>query len=144
MELQPAGGTLYSATVYIPQHFTDTPVDWAAAVWAEDTIGQGGQSAAGTVTVDAQPQFDEPPVVSNPTVEPRNLPAAGGPVTIEADAYDLRGISEAYAVVTLAGGGSTTVPMEGISSSRFRGVFNAPANAGSAAQQSSARDQCAG
>lgn len=135
VELQPAGGTLYSATVDIPQNFTDNPIDWAAAVTAEDTTAQVGQSAAGEVTVDAQPQFDEPPVVSNTSVDPRNLPAAGGPVTIEADASDLRGISEAYAVVTLSGGGSTTVPMEGISSSRFRGVFNAPANTGPTPQQ---------
>lgn len=43
-------------------------------------------------------------------------------------AWDLRGISEAYASITGPAGEFYNVPLEAASADRFNGVFNAPAN----------------
>jgi hypothetical protein len=120
VELVQAGGSTYSGSV---------------TVNATDTNGATGTLVLSEIQVGPEPQFDEPPIVANPTVEPRDLPAAGGTVTIEADASDLRGITEAFATVVQPDGTSVVVPMEGISSSRFAGTFTAPANSGTTAQQ---------
>jgi hypothetical protein len=50
------------------------------------------------------------PYVTNLVVEPRELPASGGVVTIRAGASDNRGISEVYATVTLPDGSIAAVP----------------------------------
>lgn len=135
VQLIQSGGTTYSGSLDVPPNFTDSMVTYSVSVQASDTNGATGTLVIGEIQVDPAPQFDEPPTVSNPSVEPRDLPAAGGAVTIEADASDLRGISEAFATVGLPDGTSTVVPMEAISSSRFSGTFTAPANTGATAQQ---------
>ena len=56
-------------------------------------------------------------------------------MTLGVSAYDLRGISEAYATIALAGGATTTVPLEPVSASRFEGVFIAPPNTRNVAVQ---------
>jgi hypothetical protein len=124
--------TSYSATLSIAANPSDQPVSHTIAVHAWD--GNSGETIAwlGEVQVDATPQFDELPIVSDPSVDPRELPAAGGTVTIQATATDTRGISEVLAVVASPGGGSTVVYLEAISSSRFEVTFTAPANTGAA------------
>ena len=66
----------------------------------------------------------------DPSVTPTSLPKSGGPVNLAVSAWDLRGISEAYASIAGPAGASYNVPLEPISADRFTGVFNAPANTG--------------
>ncbi len=131
VELLPTGsGDTYSATLDIPANFTDESVPYTVLITAEDKTGRSWVEGAGGPEVAAQPQFDEPPAVSDPSVTPLSLPAAGGPVTIAATATDDQSISEVYAAITLPGGGFATVTLDAISSTRFEGVYTAPANAG--------------
>jgi hypothetical protein len=134
-EMLPTGPTSFSTSVQIPANYRDETFDYTFVVQAVDTNGVQSEAPAGEIQLDAQPQFDERPAVSDPSVSPRSLPAGGGPVTIEATATDNRSISEVYAVVTLPGGGTATVPLEPISFSRFSGVFNAPASTHATAEQ---------
>jgi hypothetical protein len=129
------GGTFFSGGIDIPQNFLDQQISYQVEVGAVDGNGLSSTEPAGEIQVEAQPQFDEAPFVFDPTLEPAELTSAGGAVTIEASASDDRSISEVYAVVTAPGGATTHVQMEGISSSRFQGVFNAPANASASAVQ---------
>ena len=133
--IHPSGVITYSGSAVIGPNHTDTPVSYGVVVQATDTNGATDSAEAGEITIDAQPQFDEPPTVADPAVDPRELGSAGGPVTIAVSAYDLRGISEAYATITPAAGQTTQVPLEPISSSRFQGVLDVPANTGTAAAQ---------
>lgn len=136
VRLLPTGVTTYSAAYVIPANYTDFSVGHAVSVQATDLGGAVESAEAGDVQVDAQPQFDELPEVWDPSVSPRALPSAGGPVTVQASAFDTRSISEVYAVATPAGGGAPIhVPLEGIGSSRYEGTFTAPPNAGSTAVQ---------
>lgn len=102
---------------------------------ASDTNGALTIELIGDVQVAAQPQFDEAPAVSDPSVEPRELPASGGTVTIGVSASDNRGISSVEAAIVLPDGGSVAVPLEPISSSRFEATFTAPVNSGTTPQQ---------
>lgn len=130
-----AGGDSFSGLFYAPPNYTDSPVSYYVTVEATDGNGGFDTEIAGEIQVDAQPQFDEAPIASDPLVSPRELPAAGGTVTISAAASDNRGISEVYATITLPGGGSTQVPLEPISSSRYEGVYVVPPNGTGAAHQ---------
>ena len=56
-------------------------------------------------------------------------------MTIGVSAFDTRAIAEVYPTVALPGGGTANVPLQGVSSSRYEGVFTAPANAGTVAMQ---------
>jgi hypothetical protein len=133
--LAPTGGDAYSASVSVGPNFTDSPVSHTVTVVATDASGLTSSEGIGEIAVDGQPQFDEAPVVSDPAVEPRELSAAGGTVTIGVTAFDNRGIVEALAVVALPGGGVAVVTLEPISSSRFEGTFAVPPNAGTTPRQ---------
>ena len=74
------------------------------------------------------PPFDETPIVWDPSVTPTSLPTGGGAVTLAVSAWDLRGISEAYASISGPAGAAYNVPLEPIGADRFAGVFQAPAN----------------
>jgi hypothetical protein len=128
------GPTTYSGTVQIGPNYSEEPLSHLVEVQLTDTNGALTFEIVGDVNVDAQPQFDEPPIVSDPSVEPRELPAAGGPVTFRVSAWDLRGITYAYARVTDPNGGLTDVELIPISSSQFEGTFDAPGNTTSTAQ----------
>ncbi len=135
VQLIQSGPQTYSGTLTVGPNFTDSPVSYGIEVQATDTNGATDTQLIGSVDVDAQPQFDEAPIASDPTVEPRELPAAGGTVTISAAASDNRGISEVYANVVLPDGSSASVPLEGNASSRYEGTYRVPANTGTTAQQ---------
>ncbi len=122
----------YSGTVVIPANFTDSQVSHTVEVSAADSLGAGALEIMGNIDVDAQPQFDERPAVSDPEVTPTALPAEGGLVTIAATATDNRSVSEVFAVVTDPAGGETTATMDPVSATRFQGTWTAPANSGSA------------
>jgi hypothetical protein len=127
--VSPAGVVTYAAQYDVPPNYTDSPVGYGVEIQATDTNGAFVTELAGEVQVDAQPQFDEAPYLSDWSVTPEELPAAGGPVTIKTSASDNRGISYAYALVTPnSGGPGTEVPLEPVSSNQFEGVFDVPVN----------------
>jgi hypothetical protein len=128
-------GQTYSGSLTIPANFTDSPMNYSITVQAIDLGGNSTWESGGGITVDAAPQFDERPIVSDPTVAPRDLPSGGGTSTIRVTATDDRSISEVYATVTRPDGSTTNVPLEGVSSTEFEGVFAAPANTGTTAAQ---------
>jgi len=119
----------YFGTLEVPANYSDSPMSYGIEVQVYDTLNNYNAGSIGEVQVEGQPQFDEAPYVSEPTVWPQFLPAEGGTVTISADASDNRSISAVYATVsTLAG--STEVPLQPVSSSHFESSFEVPANAG--------------
>lgn len=129
-----ATSTTYSGNFEVPPNYSDQSLTYYVTVMVYDTNGGFDYTEVGQVTVDAQPQFNEAPVLSDPFVGPRELTAAGGPVTLRVSAYDTGGITDAYARVTAPDGGTTDVTLVPISASEFEGVFDAPANLTGAAQ----------
>lgn len=135
IQLFEGGGNVYYGTLEVPTNFSEFPASYMVEIQVYDTANNYNATTIGDVQVEAAPQFDEAPYVTNAELNPSFLPSAGGPVTISADAGDNRGISEVLALVTFPGGGSEVIPMGGISSSRFEGTFNAPSNAGPPADE---------
>ncbi|HEV7482949.1 MAG TPA: hypothetical protein VGO13_07610 [Solirubrobacterales bacterium] len=133
--INPAGVTTYSGTLNLPPNYTDAPLSYGIEIQATDTNGALATAFAGEIEVAEQPQFDEAPFVSNPTVTPRQLTALGGPVKIRATATDNRSISFVHANVTMPGGGTTQIDMEPVNASEFEGVFDVPGNADASAKQ---------
>ena len=124
------GGNSYGGSFNVPPNLTDAPVSYFVNITATDTNGAFDTETAGAVQVDAQPPFDEAPVVGAITVEPRNLPSGGGAVTIRAGATDNLSVVSVKAVITAPGSATTEVELQPVSASEFEGVFHAPANGG--------------
>jgi hypothetical protein len=120
----------YFGTLEVPANFSEEAVSYGVEIQAYDTNGAYVATLIGGVDVEAAPQFDEFPYVTEPTLTPPFLPSSGGTVTIGAEASDNRSISTVYALIALPGGGNTEVPLQPISFSRFEGTFAVPANPG--------------
>jgi hypothetical protein len=120
----------YFGTLEVPPNFSEFEVSYGVEIQAWDTNGAFVASLIGGVQVEAAPQFDEAPFVTEPLLTPPFLPATGGTTTISAEAGDNRSISMVFATIALPGGGSTEVPLQPVSSSRYEGAFTAPANPG--------------
>ncbi len=133
IQLIPSGLTSFTGVALIPPNLSDQPLTYGVEVTVTDQNGGFDTEVIGDIQVDAQPQFDEVPAVSDPAVTPRELPSGSGPVTISATATDNRSIASVAATVGLPGGGTTEVPLEAISSSRFEGTYTPPANTGTTA-----------
>jgi len=118
----------YTGTIDIGPNFNEDSVNYQIEVVAIDGTSGTTMEFIGDVEVRGNPPFDEKPIVWDPSVSPTSLPRSGGPVNLAVSAWDLRGISEAYASITGSAGESYNVPLEAISADRFTGVFNAPAN----------------
>jgi hypothetical protein len=117
----------------LPNH-QEGSVDYSVEISVLDTNGAPANTFAGEIQVEGAPQFDEAPYVSEPSLSPTALPAAGGPVKIAISASDNRGLGNIFAIVNFPGGKEKEVPLEAISSSRFVGTFVAPANKGAYVQ----------
>jgi hypothetical protein len=120
----------YFATLEVPPNYSDSPVEYGVEVQTYDSNGAYSASLIGAVQVEAAPQFDESPYVTNAELNPSYLQSEGGTVTISADAGDNRGLAGLFATVALPGGGSVEVPMNPTSSSHFEGTYEVPANSG--------------
>ena len=118
----------YTGTLDLAPNFNEDPVNYQIEVVAIDGTSGTTMEFVGDVEVRGNPPFDEKPIVWDPSVLPTSLPTSGGPVTLAVSAWDLRGISEAYASITGPAGESRTVPLEAIGGDRFTGVFDAPVN----------------
>lgn len=127
-------GDTWTGGVYLPPNYNSFPVQYMVYVSAADGAGESSFESIGDVTVDAPPEFDEAPYVSEPSVSPTLLPSTGGSVKFQATASDNRSISEVFAWATPAGGTATQILMEPISFNRFEGVFSVPANLAPSAQ----------
>ncbi len=125
----------YFGTLEVPPNHSDSAVGYGVEVQVYDTNGAFVASSIGEVQVEAAPQFDEAPIVSDALLTPQFLPAAGGAVTISAEASDNRSVSTVFATIALPGGGSTEVPLQPVSSSHYEGTFAAPPNPGPAAAE---------
>ena len=121
--------------VEVPPNFSTEPVTYSYTVVARDSEGAEGRGFAGEVQVAGAPPFDEAPIVSDPSVVPRDLKSTGGPVKLAVSASDVGGIIDTYADVTRPGGTPTRVTLEAVSATRFEGVFTAPPNAGTGTVQ---------
>jgi hypothetical protein len=121
----------YYGTLEVPPNYSGTEVSYGVEVQAWDTNGAYVASLIGGVQVEATPQFDEAPYVTEPTLTPPFLPATGGTATIGVEAGDNRSISTVFATIALPGGGGTTeVPLLPVGFNRYEGNFTAPANPG--------------
>jgi hypothetical protein len=128
IQLFQGNGTTYFGTLEVPPNYSDLEVGYGVEVQVYDTNGAFVSSLIGGVQVEAAPQFDELPYVSEPLLAPRFLPAAGGAVTISVEASDNHSISTVFATIALPGGGSAEVPLQPVGFNRYEGAFAAPAN----------------
>ena len=131
-----SGGSVLSdwnATFNVPANPNPWDSSFYVQVYAIGTDGSVADTFAGQGTIEAAPAFNEPPVISDPSVTPSRLPHTGGIVTLAVTASDLGGISGAYALVsTGAGSPIHRVSLDAISADRFQGTFAAPASTSNA------------
>lgn len=126
----------YYGTFEAPANFSDGTVSYSVEVQAYDTAGNYNAGTLGEIQVGPAPQFDETPYVSIAELFPQVLPAEGGTVTIAAEAGDDHGLTAIFATITPIGGGSSNeVGLNGVSSNRFEGTFQAPPNPGTSAAE---------
>lgn len=121
---------IYRAEFAAPANYQEWAVSYQTNISAEDTNGAFEYAFAGETEVEAAPQFDEPPYVTEATLTPRNLPHTGGRVTIGADISDTRSVSYAFAIVTTPSEKQIEVPLEPVSWLHYEGHFKAPSNPG--------------
>ncbi len=113
----------YEGSVDIPANASTEAVSHGVELDATDGAGGFALELVGYLEVEAPPQFDERPAVSDPVVTPTELPASGGEVTVAATATDDRSVSEVLFVVD-----GEAVAMDGVGPTRFQGSWTAPAN----------------
>jgi len=119
----------YFGTLETPANYSEGAMSYSVEVQAYDLHNNFNAASIGEVQVEGQPQFDEGPYVSMTEISPQALPAEGGTVTISAEAGDNRSVASVFATIaTLAG--TTEVPLQPVSSSRFEGTYEVPANVG--------------
>jgi centrosomal CEP192-like protein len=124
------GSTDWFGTYQIPPNLSGVPLTYQFTVVARDTDLAEGRGYAGSVVVAAGPPTNEPPVVSEATVTPRDLPSAGGPVKLGFKATSVTEIREVFADVAAPGAAPTRVNFAPVGGDRYEGTFTAPANAG--------------
>jgi Abnormal spindle-like microcephaly-assoc'd, ASPM-SPD-2-Hydin len=131
ISLYQGSGDTYYGTLEAPANYSEGTVSYSVEVQAYDAFNNYNNNFIGEVQVEGQPQFDEAPWISMTELWPQFLPAEGGTVTISAEAGDNRGLSAVYATITPVSGGATAeVGLNGVSSSRFEGSYEVPANTG--------------
>jgi hypothetical protein len=119
----------YFGTLEAPANYSEAAMSYSVEVQAYDLHNNFNAASIGEVQVEGQPQFDEGPYVSMAEITPQTLPAAGGTVTIGAEAGDNRAVASVVATITTLAG-TTEVPLQPVSSSRYEGSFEVPANPG--------------
>ena len=131
INLYQGNGTTYYGTLEASANYSDGYVSYMVEVQAYDAFHNYNNAFIGDVQVEPAPQFDESPWISMAEVWPQFLPAEGGSATIVAEGGDNRGLSAVYATITpVSGGAGTVVGLNGVSSGRFEGSYQAPANTG--------------
>ena len=123
----PARPDRYAGTLRVPVNGTDQAISHNVEVSATDDQGETTLELLGSIEVEGQPPFDQAPDVFDAVVTPLSLPSQGGEVLLSASATDDRAISEVYAVIT-GETGADVVALSGVSSGRYEGTWDAPAN----------------
>ena len=106
-QIQPSGAITYSGSIVLGPNHSDHPVSYSVSCRRRTETVAPTTRRGGEITVDAQPEFDEPPMVSDASVDPASWAAAAAR-DVGVSAYDLRGIREVYATITPAAGATTT------------------------------------
>jgi hypothetical protein len=104
------------------------PVTYTTQATALDDAGQSGFADGPQISVAPVP--NQEPQVTNPSVAPVSLPAAGGEVTIRADVTDPDGtLADVHADITHPDGTVTTLAMTQASEGApYEAIWTAPAN----------------
>jgi hypothetical protein len=127
--------SVYHGEFQIVPNYQEWSVDYGVVISVLDTNGAPAETFAGGIQVEAAPQFDEAPYVSEASLTPPIVGSGGGSVKVGATATDNRGLANVFAVVTYPDETQHDLYLEGISSSRFQGRFKVPANEGVAFEQ---------
>ncbi len=122
----------WSATIAVPPNNSGAPLTYQVSIIAVGLDSETTNQDVGTLE---QAVRDDPPIVSAFRVQRASLSSAGGPVTIHAEVYDDRGLSQIYADVVLTGGSTTRVPLTEVSYATYEGTFDAPPASGLRAQR---------
>lgn len=126
--LLPAGGDTYAGSVTLPPNDTEYALSYGVDVTATDTTGQQHVLGIARVSVQPRPFVDDPPFVVDPLVSPRILPSTGGTLQLGVSAWDLHGISEAYATITHAGAEPWVIGLTQTGETRFGTPLQLPPN----------------
>jgi hypothetical protein len=134
-ELVPSGdintyNRFYKGQFDIPANFGEEPISYQGVINAESIEGNFVEEVAGEIEVAGTPPFDEAPYVSEASVTPTVWGGLGGTSRIVMRANDNRGISNAYAIVTLPSGREKEIPMEALSAEIFTALLPVPGNPG--------------
>jgi hypothetical protein len=119
---------VYKGEFEVPANFQEWSVGWQVNIRAENTVGASSETVAGEIEEEGTPPFDEAPYVSEASVTPSVWGGLGGTSRITMRAFDLRGIANAYAIVSLPNGREREVQLEAISSDIFTAPLTVPGN----------------
>jgi hypothetical protein len=119
---------VYRGEFEIPANGGESPVGWQVNLKAENIVGGFSEVLGGEVEEQGNPPFDEAPYVSEASVTPSVWGGLGGTSRITMRAYDLRGIANAYAVVTLPSGREREIQLEALSAEIFTALLPVPGN----------------
>ena len=122
---QPAAGAPYEGMWTAPANTGESAAEYPVLVTALDNEDEPGEAPAGSVTVAGT---NQPPELGTPSVRPRSLPTAGGPVTIRVRATDDRAVTSVFALITRPNGATKRVAMATVGGARYEGVYQVPAN----------------
>lgn len=119
LQLIYAGDDTWAGRTSLPANDTDYAITYGVEITATDTAGQQHVLGIGRVSVEPRPFVDDPPFVVDPLVSPRTLPWTGGTLQLGVSAWDLHGISEAYATLTRAGAEPLVIGLTQTGETRF-------------------------
>lgn len=123
------GGNNYQGTYVVSPNPGPSPQSYQVVITAQDSSGNPATADCGAFTV-AIPDTTAP-VLTNCAVAPRALTAAGGTITITADATDNVSVQSVVAEVQ-GPNGTTTVQLTAGGGSGYSGTFSLPANSSAA------------
>lgn len=121
---------VYHGEFQVPENFQEWSVGYQVTIQAIEQEGPSVELLAGEIEVAGVPQFDEPPYVWEPSVARSVWGYRGGSSVVSMSADDLRGISEAFAIVTNPDGSEMEIPLEPVSASHFESLLPIPPNFG--------------
>jgi hypothetical protein len=117
----------------VPNH-QESSVYYGVNISVLDTNGAPANTFAGEIEVEAVPQFDEAPYVSEGSVSWTVFGGGGGTAKIGVSASDNRGLGNVFAIVTYPDNSEKEVWLEPVSFSRFESPLKLPANPGGTPQ----------
>jgi hypothetical protein len=134
--LYQGNGSTYYGTLEVPANYSDGWISYSVSVEAYDAFFNYNTAYIGEVQIEQQTVYNQPPWVTQTSLNPTFLPSSGGTVTISTEAGDDFGLNALYATITPVSGGTTTkVGLNTISSNYFEANYEVPANPNSVAAE---------